>query len=114
MRGPPAFAPVDVRTQHTADFTATLRLVDLGIVRVAAATSPPLEAHGRPGPRRPHHSGFYMLVLNRSGDITVANKQRAVTLAPEVPRWSSRRASFRNHRSCSPAASRGMGRRILS
>ncbi|MFF3380857.1 helix-turn-helix domain-containing protein [Streptomyces sp. NPDC002680] len=80
-----ALAPVDVRTPYETDFTATLRLVDLGILRIATMTSPPLEASRRArrqdgGAHRT--AGHYALVLNRSGDIEVDDGHGGVHLAP--------------------------------
>ncbi|MEZ3177286.1 hypothetical protein KYY02_00735 [Streptomyces pimonensis] len=68
-----ALAPVDVRTPHAPDFLASLRLVDLGGVRVATTTSPPLEARQRTTAGGPGGSGYYALVLNRRGNVVVAN-----------------------------------------
>ncbi|MFD9037472.1 helix-turn-helix domain-containing protein [Streptomyces bottropensis] len=80
-----ALAPLEVRTPYAADFRASLRLVDLGIVRVATTTSPPLEAHRSTRPPRPAGPGprRYALMLNRTGHVTVAaDGGRTVALAP--------------------------------
>ncbi|GAA3499869.1 helix-turn-helix domain-containing protein [Streptomyces prasinosporus] len=77
-----ALAPVDVHTPHAPDFRASLRLVDLGAVRVATTTSPPLEARQRTITERPDGSGHYAMVLNRTGDVVVADEYRTVALAP--------------------------------
>ncbi|HEX6470267.1 MAG TPA: hypothetical protein VF069_14310 [Streptosporangiaceae bacterium] len=38
-------APVEARSDHAADFLATMRVVDLGLVRVAMHRYPAVEIH---------------------------------------------------------------------
>lgn len=77
-----ALAPVCIRTTHADDFRATLRLVDLGAVRVAEMTSPPLEALQCGDAFRLDGPEQYGLVLNRGGVVSVADGYRTVALAP--------------------------------
>ncbi|WP_216590822.1 helix-turn-helix domain-containing protein [Streptomyces brasiliscabiei] len=78
-----ALAPLEVRTPYAADFRASLRLVDLGVLRVATTTSPPLEAR-RTDPSGPagNDPRRYALLLNRTGHVRVTDGRRTVALAP--------------------------------
>ncbi|WP_405878377.1 helix-turn-helix domain-containing protein [Streptomyces sp. NBC_01136] len=74
------FFPVETRTDHAADFRATVRALDLGAVQLSEVSHPSFEVH-RPARliRRSDPEG-YQLLLNVSGNIGVTQGGRDAVL----------------------------------
>lgn len=75
-----AVVPLDVRCDSSADFAATMRTLDLGIIRVVAHRYPYLEAHRTARLVRCGESGLYQLLLNLRGEVHVVQSHRAARL----------------------------------
>jgi AraC-like DNA-binding protein len=74
--------PVEVRSDHTADFRATIRVVDLGAVQVSLLDYPSMDARRTPKLIRRSDPGVYHLVLNLRGHAEITQDRRTANLAP--------------------------------
>lgn len=72
--------PLEVRSDHVADFAATVRVLDLGAVRVAVHRYPPLEARRTPKLIQSDDPGPYGLLLNVRGEVQAVQCHRTVWL----------------------------------
>ncbi|MGO4427315.1 AraC family transcriptional regulator, partial [Streptomyces sp. MCAF7] len=65
-------SPHVVRTEHAADFRGTLRVLDLGVVRVSVFSCPPLESFRTPALIRQSDPEIYHLSVPLVGRMRVA------------------------------------------
>jgi hypothetical protein len=82
--GAETVVPVELRSDHTGDFRATIRVVDLGAVQLSLMELP---VHGRP----PHSKlirqcdpGVYHLVTNLRGHAETSQDRRTANLVAAI------------------------------
>lgn len=75
-----AFVPVETRTEHSADFRATVRLLDLGAVQLSEISHPSFEVNRTARLIRRSDPEAYQLLLNLSGNIAVSQAGRHAVL----------------------------------
>ncbi|WP_405882620.1 helix-turn-helix domain-containing protein [Streptomyces sp. NBC_01136] len=75
-----SFLPVDIRTDHSADFRATVRALDLGAVQMSEVSHPSFEVHRTPRLIRRSDPECYQLLLNVRGSLGVTQAGRDAVL----------------------------------
>jgi AraC-like DNA-binding protein len=76
-----AYAPVEIHSDHKADFRATIRNLDLGIVQVSTLTYPPVQVSRTPKLIRQSDPEAFQLWLNLRGIIRITQGGRGAELA---------------------------------
>ncbi|MEU1183819.1 helix-turn-helix domain-containing protein [Streptomyces sp. NPDC005820] len=71
-----AHVPTVIRSDHEADFRATVRVLDLGAVQVSTLTYPSLHSHRTPKLIRQSDPGVYQLWLTLRGSIGITQSGR--------------------------------------
>ncbi|ACZ90482.1 helix-turn-helix domain-containing protein [Streptosporangium roseum] len=75
--------PTVIRSDHEADFRATMRLLDLGAVQVATLHYPSLRPQRTPKLIRQSDPEMYCLSLTLRGTMTLAQAGRETVLGPQ-------------------------------
>jgi AraC-like DNA-binding protein len=75
-----AVVPLEICSDQIADFAASIRTLNLGVVQVVAHRYPCLEAHRTARLIRCDELGLYQLVLNLRGEVRALQNHRTVQL----------------------------------